>query len=772
LLQTPEFVADQQYQADLQRENATLDWQRVTRALFRGRWIIFLSFVVVVTSAAIMTTRMAPTYQAETSILVENVSPLDQTIPLMAVTNSEIQFSNRVKNEIELIKSRTLTEEVIKKLEVSPYRDELTLMSLFDNFEDRVQELQNRLEVAGFRDNDVIRITLTGGSSFEAAYLTNLMADTYYEQSLTASRGEVSEVRRFLEDELDKVRTRLSASEEAQRRYQEEERIPALDEETKNLIDQSATFRSMLAENETDLNADLRRLDYLRKQLSDTKMTLVEDISTISSPLIQALMKELADKQTQLASIQGRAAPGTDITVRALESEINTVKDRLKEETRKYAANTMGSGDPLGTSQKFYDDILTVEVDIKSLSAKAEALRTIVDGYDAKLEVLPEKSLMLARLTRDAQLNEKLYLMLKEKYEESRISEAGRSAKIRIIDRAKPPRDPIRPNKRANILLGMLLGLMIGVSASLLIEFSDNSIRTVEDVERIGVQVVGTIPYINLEEIMRKLNRDGKMVDDRIWDKLETRLITSFSPKSPISEAYRALRTNLLFANIDRKKQIILLTSATTKEGKTTTACNLAITMASAGMKTLLIDADFRRPSIHKNFRLDRHHGVTDILLGTLTLEQALKPSDIHNLEILTCGEVPPNPAEIIASEAYQSMIEKLREDYDIIILDSPPLIAVTDASILARLADSVILVTHSGYIAKREVQRCINILKSIGVKLSGVVLNGLDIKRVYGSYYYYYHYYHYYYYYGDRGGKKKSGPVRVSRERSEPKVV
>ncbi len=767
MLQTSEFVPEQQ--SEQEKEFSTLDWSRVTRALFRGRWIIFLSFVVVVTSTAIFTSRMDPVYETDTSILVEGASAMDQSLPLLAVAGTN-QLSNRIKNEIELIKSRTLAEEVVKKLDVSPYRQEISLIQSNANFDDKVGELRSRISVSSFHDNDVVRIKVTGASSFEASYLTNLVAQTYYEQSLNASRGEVSEVRKFLEDELDKVRVRLASSEEAQRHYQEEERIPALDEETRKLVEQSSTFRSDLASTETDLNANLRRLDYLRKELSDTKMNLVEDISSISSPLIQSLMKELADKQTQLASIQGRGAPGADITSRALENEIKTIKDRLKEETRKYAANTMGSGDPLGTTQRLYDNILSVEIEIKSLSAKAEALRTIVDGYDAKLEVLPEKSLMLARLTRDSQLNEKLYLMLKEKYEESRIAEAGRGAKIRIIDEAKPPRSPVKPNKRANIIIGMILGLLIGVSASLLIEFSDNSIRTVEDVERIGVQIIGTIPYINLEEIMRKLSREGKSIDDRVWDKLETRLITSFSPKSPISEAYRALRTNLLFANLDKKKQVILLTSATTKEGKTTTASNLAITIASAGMKTLLIDADFRRPSLHKNFRLDRHHGVTDILLGTITLDQALKPTDIHNLEILTCGEVPPNPAEIIASDAFLALLDRLRAEYDIIVLDSPPLIAVTDASILARIADSCILVTHSGYISKREVQRCISILRSIGVKLTGVVLNGLDIKRVYGSYYYYYHYYHYYYYYGSRGEKKKSVPVRVSREANEEK--
>ncbi|MCX7835356.1 MAG: polysaccharide biosynthesis tyrosine autokinase [bacterium] len=750
----------------LSDEQSKMDWSRIARALFRGRWIIFLSFIVVVTSTAILTSRMQPVYQAETTILIEGVSSIDRNLPMFG--NEGVgQLSNRIQNEIELIKSRSLAEAVMKKLLESPYREEITLLKESGNFDDKVTQLRKRIEAKGSRDNDIVRIMVTGASSFEAAYFANKIAETYLEQSLKASRGEVSEVRKFLEDELEKVRARLAASEEARRQYMEEERIPALDAETMKLVEQSSNFRSQLAETETDLNASLRRLDYLRKQLSETKMTLVEDISSISSPLIQQLMKDLAEKQTRLASIQGRGAPGAEITAKSLETEINAIKERLKEETRKFAATTVGTNDPLGTSQRLYEDILSVEIDIKSLTARAEALRTIVDGYEARLEALPEKSLMLARLTRDSQINEKLYLMLKEKYEESRIAEAGRKASVRIIDEAKPPKSPIRPNKRANIIIGVFLGLGIGIFASILIEYTDNSIRTVEDIERLGIPVLGTIPYINLDEITKKLEREGKEIDDQLWEKLETRLITTFSPKSPISEAYRALRTSLLFSDLERKRQVILLTSATTKEGKTTTSCNLAITLASAGMKTLLLDADFRRPSIHRNFRLERHHGITDILLGTLTIEQALKPTELGNLEILTCGEIPPNPAEIIASDFFNDLIQKLRQMYDVIIIDSPPIIAVTDATILAKIADTVILVTHSGYIAKREVLRCVSILKSVGVKLTGVVLNGLDIKRVYGSYYYYYHYYHYYYYYGSKD-KQKSKSTRIEKKHVE----
>jgi capsular exopolysaccharide synthesis family protein len=475
-----------------------------------------------------------------------------------------------------------------------------------------------------------------------------------------------------------------------------------------------------------------------------------------------------------IASLKARGAPGTEVVIKSLEDEIDSIKKRQIEEARKIASSGSIPLDPLRTNQQLVDRMIEVETEIKSLTAKADSWRDIVENAETALETVPEKELVLARLTRDASLNEKIYMMLNEKYEESRISEAGKTANVRIIDLAKPPKAPFKPNKRLNIILGIILGLGLGVAVSFLLEFLDDSIKTAEDIERMGLVLLGTIPVVKMSEIAKKMRREGKFYSKEDMEKVESKLITRFSPKSPISEAYRSMRTNIHFANLDRPNKVILVSSSATKEGKSTTAANLAITIAQMGSKTLLLDSDLRRPSIHNFFKLDRSYGLTNYLIGTMTFDEIVKKSDINNLDIVTCGDIPPNPSEMLASRAMRTFLEEAKNRYDMVILDSPPIIAVTDAAILSTRVDGVIMVVASGFVNRREVQRAITLLRNVNARILGVLLNGLDIKKIYGSYYYYFHYYQYYYYYGSdkKERRKRKGRHSSDKEKEKSKVT
>ncbi|OPZ64679.1 MAG: Tyrosine-protein kinase YwqD [bacterium ADurb.Bin478] len=245
-------------------------------------------------------------------------------------------------------------------------------------------------------------------------------------------------------------------------------------------------------------------------------------------------------------------------------------------------------------------------------------------------------------------------------------------------------------------------------------------------------------------------------------------------PKSPISEAYRTLRTNLLFTTPDQPKKVLMVTSSGPKEGKSTTVANLAITFAQMGNRTLLIDADLRRPILHKLFGLDRKTGLTNILVGRSTLEEAVKVmDDLPHLELLSCGILPPNPAELLAAQKMRELLEYARTQYAVVLIDTPPTIAVTDASILASLVDGVLLVIRSGVTEKEAVARAFDQLKKVNAPIMGAVLNSIKAADVYGSYYYYY--YHQYYYGADMDKKKPkrvSAPGRVtSRENSRTEL-
>ncbi|MBC8205450.1 polysaccharide biosynthesis tyrosine autokinase [bacterium] len=729
------------------------------RILFRGRWIIFISFIVIVGSTAYFTYKMRPVYQANTSIMIEETG-MESSLFSM---NPFINIKNNLTNQMEVLRSRTLAEQVIRSLQNSPYNTELELLQQNQTFDEKVDALRKSMAVSLIKDTDIVQMTIIAHSSFEAAFLANAIANEYYLQQLEYSKGEVSEVRAFLEEQLHTVREKLTRSEELLKRYKEEQKIASLDVETQKMVEQAVQFETLYNEAETDLQANLRRLDVLKRKMADTKSTLVDDISNITSPLILELQNQIAEKQSRIANLLAKGYPGTDETVQSIEREIEFLKSKLMEETKKIASSGIVSTDPIKTTQQLFDDILRVDIEIKSLTSRTESLREILQSFDLRLDLLPEKSLTLARLLRDAELNEKIYLMLNEKYEESRIAEAGKTANVRIIDKAKPPAKPIKPNRRLNIILGIFMGLGLGVGISFFIEFLDDSLKTVEDVEKMGLSVLGTIPTINLEEMARRMQREGKTMKDIDKLRFDARLITRFSPKSPISEAYRSLRTNIQFARLDKPVRVILITSSATKEGKSTTTANLAITLAQSGSRTLMIDGDLRRPTLHNYFQLDRKMGLTNLITGEISFEQTVKPTDIPNLFLITCGDIPPNPAELVAADQMNKVLDRARSEFDFILVDSPPLIAVTDAVIMSTRVDGLLLVVSSGFVNRREVARAISILDNVKAKVLGVLINGLDIKRIYGSYYYYYHYYQYYYYYSSSRSKSKKGGKKTS---------
>jgi len=754
-----------------EEREGSVNFGEYLRIILRGRWIILISFLLVLATTTYFTYKMEPVYQAATTIIIEDKGRLEQSaFGLSGLLNTQTMIANQV----EVIKSRTVAEQVLARLESSKYRDNLKILADTDEagnpvtYEAKLQRLRTAMSVEPVTDTDIIVVKMTANSSFEAAYLANTVADEFYKHSLSISKEDVGEVRRFLESELDSIRAKLADSEFVLKQYKESHKLVALDEETAKLVEQTAVFRAHLNETEAELRENRLRLEDLKQKLSSTKSTLVDDVSNISSPLVQELQEAIAEKQALIANLIAKANPGYETVVQKVEREIEEAKRTLMEEAHKIASSGITSIDPLQTSQDLFDQILKADIDIKSLDARRDALETVVQQYESQLEAIPEKNLELVRLMRQAELNEKIYLIRSEKYEESRIAEAGKTANVRIIDKAVPPPKPIRPNKKLNVMLAIFFGLGLGIAIAFIIEVMDSSIRTVEDLEKMGTNVLGAIPTINPEEIARRMRKRGHKISETDRAKLNSKLITNFSPKSPVSEAFRSLRTNILFSNIDEPVKTLVISSSATKEGKSTTAANLAITMAQMGSRILIIDADLRRPTIHTFFNLDRQIGLTNALLGTYTLDEVIKPTGIDNLEVITAGDIPPNPSELLSSNALRKALSILSNRYDLILIDSPPVIAVTDAAVLATRTDALLLVISSGYVSKKEVMRAIQILGNVRANMLGVLLNGLDVKRIYGSYYYYYHYYQYYYYYGAKGKTKRRQKRAIESELPE----
>lgn len=368
-------------------------------------------------------------------------------------------------------------------------------------------------------------------------------------------------------------------------------------------------------------------------------------------------------------------------------------------------------------SENYQQDIRQLLAEIDS---KIDDSKTNLDLVSAEIETLEDKGQDIPEsLRKELEMYSSMYVMLSEKYENLRISQTVGDSFARIIEPAVVPEDPVKPSKRLYLAASLLIGLLLGVGIVLLKEFINNTIKTSSDVRKYyGLNVLSQIVY------------------EKSYDAAKRELVVLKDPNSPTSESIRELRTNLKYFDIDRKKKIIAITSSQLEEGKSFIAANLSVTLAQSGVRTLLINADLRKPVIHKYFNFTNTSGVTSIITGNSKLSDEIRATDIKNLHFLSSGPIPPNPAELLESELMGKIMEALSEKYEYIIVDTPPVVPVSDLIVLSRRVDSIMVVARSGIVTKSVALQAMEKLEAIKEKVIGVVLNGVVRK---GSYYYYY---------------------------------
>jgi capsular exopolysaccharide synthesis family protein len=381
-----------------------------------------------------------------------------------------------------------------------------------------------------------------------------------------------------------------------------------------------------------------------------------------------------------------------------------------------------------------------MQADIAALDARIRDLR-------AQLATYPGKESQYGQLELNASLYNDTYRYLLTQYQAARISDATIAPYVQIMETATVA-SQIGIGTRQKVTIGLLVGLLLGVAVAFFLEYLDQTIKSSGDVERVlDIPVLGLIP-------LDPRGPRGGRGDGRRRGSLP--LISRASPDDPTSEAYRALRTNVTFVGVEKRAlQLICVTSPGPGEGKSTTAANLAITLAQQGAHVLLVDADLRRPLVHRAFNLVQEPGLTDILVGTAALREAVRPNVIPNLDVLPGGALPPNPSELLGSEAMHRLLDELRGSYDTVIFDTPPALAVTDATVLGASADAIILVLRAGETEEAAALRALEIFRRVQARVAGTVLNGVEKQR--DRYYRYYNY----------GGRAPAlGPVAAIRHR------
>jgi capsular exopolysaccharide synthesis family protein len=748
-----------------------IDIKEIWRIIRSYRSSIAILFLLVITLTIYFTLTTRPVYQATTRVMIKQ-SGAGSMVFDFGMNGSK----QRLQNEIEILNSYSLHDQVVQSLIEDGSAERLALFGtryvskryrLKDyffqwvsqksdsavapeilNFSERisvVENLRDNSDITKVRDTDVLKISVDSPDSSEAVFLANRIASTYRELDLAGGQGELHFVLTFLDSQITKYEERLAAVENELRQFQSQYRIYALDGSAQLLLKDLTAYETIYYTNIAELEVAQERVNYLKSQLTASEKALMDEITNTNNPMIVALRGKIAELEAQ--KVQQMVDEGWNeqsLQARDFNRRIAEMKTKLTDITESLILSGWSEEDPFAASQEIFNKIVEQEVEVHAARSRAEEYKKLVNKMSSRLTDLPSQTLEYARLERDLRLNENLYLTMKQKYEESRITEAGQMGTVRILDPALVA-DKIKPNKKMNLFLGIVLGLALGGGYAFFREFIDNTVKAVEQLERKGLTVLGIIPDMHHQKggVVRKVapNPSKGGTDFR------RRLITYEDPKSPVSESYRSLRTNISYVSPDKKIKSLLVSSPQPGEGKSTTTANLAIAFAQLRKRTLLIDADLRKPVQHNVFNVPRGPGLAEYLVGEVeNVEKIIHPTKIDNLFLITAGGLPPNPSELLGSERMGAFVDMLEQTWDMVLFDSPPIVAVTDASMISSEIDAIAMVVKAGQTDRAAVDRALDTIENVKAPLIGAILNGANPETLAGKYSYYYSYYNYYY--------------------------
>jgi polysaccharide biosynthesis transport protein len=711
----------------------------------RRRAIIAMTTVLVALFSFWFAQQKVPQYQTTAAVKFEPSTALSGLLVEVLSYSS----ADSIETQTTLIKSTPILEEVARQLGRLPDAPSGEPLQETRQYRAALDSINGKLKVTRVPNTSILEITATSTDPVEAKQLANTVAQVYRRYSRDSRNARITEARKFIEAQLREVEGRLKRAEDELWAFRDANRVIAPGAESTVLLSLFTQVRSDIEktrQQRTELELSLGRISR-GDPASITDPVVVETVN----PAIQRL------QQVQNDLLLERNNLALEVTDR--HPKLMAVDDRLREvrvELRRQ-----------------------VTAQIAALRSREEILNRQLGELLQKNREVPAVELGLQRRQRDAKVNDDLLNLLKARHQEALIKESEAVEEVSLVRPAPEPDTPGGTEKLNTVAVGALLGLMLGLVLAFVQETLDTSIGTIEDVETyLEVPVLGVVPHIDARETTQRLIERRPAVAQMDPEALRNHalLITHFDPKSPVAEAYRTLRTNIQFARLERSGKILLVTSPTLQEGKTTTIVNLALTMAQNGQKTLLLGANLRRPSIHRFFGIEREPGLSDILLGKTAwrdcirtvadilmgrfeMEDIMASPGLDNLHIIESGPVPANPSELLSTRAMGEFLAAVRNDYDIVLIDAPPVLPVTDSAIIATQVDGVVLVYQAGKVGRLVLKRAKVHLESVGGKVWGVVLN--DVHTEIAGYQYTHYYTHYY---GEETPGETTGAGRLDR--------
>jgi capsular exopolysaccharide synthesis family protein len=780
-----------------------LNISELIKVMYRGRWIILTAFVIAFTYTVYSTYSKPYIYGSSARMFIDRPPGGSQVAQIIGGSAAE---DHSIANEMLFFKSHIVSGHVARLLhqyaqgnwqeldslftdafhstkDVPPDPRQLAVIRMVDNpkakphpgipdtvtLEERAAQAVN---ISAEASNDYLDVSAEAYTPLDAAFLANLYIACFVKDDRVRVRENSADLKNYLFSQKERSFDSLRQIEFQLRNYLGGTNGMSPEDIAKSVTEQYEAMKQKRQLIEVDLSLR-HQMDTDYEKNLDTVQKNYYDNLTIE-PLVGQLQKEVTDQQFDLESMEmannlmdPRTKKYLKDEIQSKKDKLETLKDKLKEETEKYLHSQVivageprnegnGQGDlSYSTSGSSITTITTLRQNILNTKLRISEDSALLRSYDAKLGELhgesvamPEKMMETASLKRAQGIAEKMYGQLEDRYLEAWMTEESVFGNVRAEDPATLSAVPIRPNRQSSILTGSLFGLAIGIAIVVLLSLLDSRVRTPEEVESHNIHLLATIPAINPAsqplEILDGVPVNGDTAGAPAASKYVPHQASHLDPRSSVAETFRSLRTTILFSGLDSEIQVLALTSSAPQEGKSTTSANLAIVMAQMGKKTLLVDADLRRPVQHSVFGLPREPGLTNLLFDRTTFEEAVQATDIPNLYVLPCGIIPPNPAELLGSQRMIQLIQRLRNEFDFVLLDTPPVVAVTDALLLGHVADATVIIARAGHSRIDALLRAMDSVERSGANLLGVVLNDFNPVGSYGSYYKYYQYYQY----------------------------
>lgn len=750
------------YQELVQEDENEIDLIKLVNLLLLNKWkvVAFTSFFTI--CAIIISFWMTPIYKSSGTIIISEsknrYSYAGSDLSNLLTTTYGIGVGSTIANELQILRSSSLSYELATRISdleydvsgnkfpilMRSYPNDPTTTSI-DTIAMRYQQSISFSQVDP--EADLVRISFESPSPNEAAQIVNMTMNTYSALSTNQNRTMAIEALTFLSGEKSKIEDQLEQVEDSLKIFMNTTQLVAVNPQAEKLISNISQVEVDRKDVEVKLVAVSSAIEQYEAQLNEIKPGLANQYSDAIGPVIDRYQFALSELETEklLYEVKNPGISQDHPELKRIQSQIDQIKSQIKTVTDDLIASgstlylsfaNRGDGSVMQRISEISESLIELEVEKSQFDTQLEVLNEYFSELNSEFNELPNNIIDLAKLQRNVKINEELYLLVSSQYAEMSLWEKTQFGLGRPLDEAIVPIQPVKPRKKVITILGFLLGGILGVAFVLVRDLIDDKITSTDTIKDFKLPLLGTIPDFSILDGLNSNER--QFIDDK---SVSNQLITFLDHISPISEAYRRLRINVVYANPDKNYRVIMVTSATKGEGKSTLAANLAVTFSEAEKSVLIIDLDLRRPTQHKIFGENREPGLTDSLFETIKISDITRETIAPNVDLITVGKKTPEPATVLDSKRLKQLIDKLSERYDHIILDTAPYGIISDSASLLRLVDGIVVVSRFNVTTKRELKYTLEGLGHLNADVLGVVLNAFDPKRstdYYTNYSYY----------------------------------